>query len=51
MTHHTLAELREFTRHWLDRYRMTPQERANRAVGYTPPAVVSASLGYHAPRR
>lgn len=29
------------------RYRLTPQERANRYVAWTPVAVVTASLGGH----
>ncbi|OHT87771.1 hypothetical protein [Mycobacteroides saopaulense] len=36
-------------RYW-DRRRLTPQERANMQLSYSPLAVVSASLGAHPPR-
>ncbi|WP_166548254.1 MULTISPECIES: hypothetical protein [unclassified Mycobacteroides] len=32
------------------RHRLTPQERANLQLSYSPLAVVSASLGAHPPR-
>ncbi|MBE5460026.1 hypothetical protein [Mycobacteroides abscessus] len=34
---------------WI-RHRLTPQERANLQLAYSPLAVVSASLGAHPPR-
>lgn len=41
----TISALRRF---W-DRRRLTPQERANMQLSYSPLAVVSASLGAHPP--
>ncbi|MEV6773055.1 hypothetical protein AB0N05_30920 [Nocardia sp. NPDC051030] len=32
------------------RTNLTPEERANLLASHTPPAIVSASLGYHSPR-
>ncbi|WP_255455888.1 MULTISPECIES: hypothetical protein [unclassified Mycobacteroides] len=39
---------RALRRFW-DRRQLTPQERANMQLTYSPLAVVSASLGAHAP--
>lgn len=51
MNNPALSALRDRARHWLDRHRMTPEERHHRLAGYTPPAIISASLGYHPPHR
>ncbi|WP_272936918.1 hypothetical protein [Mycobacteroides chelonae] len=34
---------------FLERHRLTPQERANMQLSHSPLAVISASLGAHAP--
>ncbi|NNH72387.1 hypothetical protein HLB23_21415 [Nocardia uniformis] len=46
-----LAALRDRARHWLDRHRHTRDEQPHQPAGDAPPAIISASLGYHPPHR
>ncbi|WP_306359157.1 hypothetical protein [Nocardia sp. CC227C] len=46
-----LSALRARVRHWLDRHRTAVRERSRPVADGGPPAVFSASIGYHPPHR